>query len=133
MTAATGIKDNGSCCGLKTAVNAWVAKINGAKTAAGSAANTGDPTTYNAWSCVAFSNAQTGCPSSGAKTMDGPVIDAVTKGADGSYRSWWCSNGLYLQTISAGGAGSSIFNSVQVLPDGANQRQELALVGCPQI
>jgi len=57
MAAATGTKDNGSCCGLKAAVNGYAAKIDAVKTAAGSAAATGLPKEYNAWTCVAFSNA----------------------------------------------------------------------------
>jgi len=56
MVAATGTKDNGSCCGLKTVINPYAAKIDGAKTAAGAASATGAALEINGWSCVAFSN-----------------------------------------------------------------------------
>lgn len=41
MTAATGAKDNGSCCGTKAIVNGYAAKLGAVVTPPGTAANTG--------------------------------------------------------------------------------------------
>jgi len=59
--------------------------------------------------------------------MDAALFDITNTTAK---TSWWCSNGLYsLVPV----AGSNIYNKGQLIGDRENNRQELALVGCPQI
>lgn len=58
------------------------------------------------------------------------AAQAINTGASASRASWWCSNGLYNFVTSSG---NQTQNTTQTLPDNANQRYELALVGCPQL
>jgi hypothetical protein len=46
-----------------------------------------------------------------------------------AYRSWWCSNGLYLN---ATGSAAGTYNTVQTYLQGDNHRTELSLIACPQ-
>lgn len=55
---------------------------------------------------------------------------ASGSGINAARGSWWCSNGLYHLVTDAS---NQTDNVVQTLPDNANQRMELALVGCPQL
>jgi hypothetical protein len=122
--------DNGSCCGLRTTIQAYLYDIaGGAKTAAGSA---GTNATYssankalNSYACVAFSNLRSGT----AETkIEDPIFESGT--ATGANKSWWCSNGLYNMRPAASDSNQNV---KQTIPDTANQRMELAMVGCPQL
>lgn len=54
---------------------------------------------------------------------------AFNNALSASNTSWWCSNGLFNQV----GSTNTLSNVSQQIPDNANQRQELAMVGCPQL
>lgn len=100
-------------------MNAFIAKIGATVTAT----TEGIATTalnYNAWACVAFINRQkcattypTACGGSPAyeNKFTASLVDIMSVG---NYKSWWCSNGIYLQTKDSS---DSFYQSKQLLPD----------------
>jgi hypothetical protein len=82
--------------------------------------------TYNSYACAAFGNKQVDSTTNKTKL----TVVALESAQPAQYESWWCSNGLFNQ---ASASGNYTKNVATVIPDNANQRMELALVGCPQL
>ena len=87
-----GENDNGSCCGLKSYLNPYIAKPNGEPKIAKIPESNSDENLLklNSWACVLWKNGQKLAPNENLL-----LANEVNNDSTAVKTSWWCNNGLY--------------------------------------